>query len=172
MAFPIIPFAKLPRKTWNEKTEKKERIEIIDPPSPVEEEEEVASISSSSSSEYDLLEHLQELLPGDLENGEKPKKNASTAHLDDLKVSKQKKDRWRYVKQAIHFMKTWRANERERRKHYILREYEQKIAEYDAHCRQHIQDELAKHEKEVKLEAYRRLQRIERNSKKVSQYLL
>lgn len=173
MAFPIIPFAKLPRKYWDDQAEKKGRIEVIDPPSSEEEEDEVVSIASSSSSEYDLIQHLQDLLPGDLVDGQKPNKAANTAHLDDLKVQKKRVDRLKYVKQAYHFLKTFRERERERRKHYILAEFEQKVKAYDEMCRKKIQDELDAHEKATKLEAHRRLERIKRNSKKVkSSYTL
>ncbi len=167
MALPVIPFAKLPRKNWEENTEKKERIEIIDPPSPEESSSEEESVSSSSSSEYDLIQHLSDLLPGELENGEKPKKQANIAHLEDLRVKRKPPDRLKYIKYFYGYIKQMRARERERRKHHILKEYEAKIKAYDEMLKKQVQDELEAKEKEVKLEAYRRLKRIERNSRKV-----
>ncbi|RYH20641.1 hypothetical protein EON65_22860 [archaeon] len=169
---PIIPFAKLPRIDYNKKFEKKKRLIWTEDndfvtPDPKEIEESSESSSSGSSSEYDLLDHIATLMPGYNEEGKLTKK-AHDAHLEDMRPKKVRKDYFKYVRASWQYVSTMRARERERRKHYIIREYEEKVRKFDEMRRKVIQDELDAQEKEIKLEAYRREQRIARNSRKVS----
>lgn len=181
MALPLIPFASLPRREYKKGPvtiggEIKPRLDLTKvfhegDEDEYYEEEEVAlsdSDSSSSSSEYDLLQHLADLLPGDLENGMKPTKEANNAHLADLKVVKRRPDRLKYVKYAYRYVMTMRARERERRKHYIIKEYERKIKEFDELQKKMRDDAMAEEEKAIRLEEEERQQRIIRNSRKVN----
>lgn len=168
---PLIPFAKLPRIDYNKKFEKKKRLIWTDDndfvtPNPIEIEDSSESSSSGSSFEYDLLDHIATLMPGYNEEGKLTKK-AHDAHLEDMRPKKVRKDYFKFVRTSLQYVSTMRARERERRKHYIIREYEEKIRKFDEVRRKTIQDELDAQEKELKLEAYRREQRIIRNSRKV-----
>lgn len=167
---PIIPFAKLPRKEWNKKTEKKERLTWKDGDIYREESEseelDDSDGSSASSSEYDLIEHINSLMP-EIENGKVTRK-ANESHLEDLRVKAKPK---RYLRRAlaagVGYIQGWRERERERRKHYIIKEFEERVRQYDELHRKEVQERLEAEEKELKLEAYRREQRILRNSRKV-----
>eukprot|EP01039_Chlorochromonas_danica_P000468 gene468-506_t len=166
---PVIPFAKLPRKEWNKKTEKKERLIWKDGDIHREESEsgelDESDGSSASSSEYDLLEHISNLMP-EIENGKVTRK-ANDSHLQDLRVKAKPK---RYLSRAlaagVGYIQGWRERERERRKHYIIKEFEERVRQYDELHRKEVQERLEAEERELKLEAYRREQRILRNSRK------
>ncbi len=127
-------------------------------------EDSIASIESDSSSEFDLQQHLADLLPGDLVDGMKPTKQANTDHLGELRVTKKKKDRYRIFKMCYRAIKDWRAEERERRKHHIIREFEEKVRQYDEKLKLEIEEDIKAHKIAVALEAYRTEQRIKKNS--------
>jgi hypothetical protein len=124
--------------------------------------------SSDESSEYDLLEHIKDLLPGDIVNGEKPKKIANTLHLQDLKPVKKRWDYLYFAKLLGKKVEELKARERERRKHHLLRHFEEQVKKYDEQQKKNIHDAYERLQRERALEELHRLKRIERNSKKVS----
>jgi hypothetical protein len=175
---PHIPFARLPRREY-----KKGPVSIGGDPKPRmdlekffkgeqdhdfnESDFDDDSDASSVESVYDLMQHVADLLPGDLEDGRKPKKEADMSHLQDLKVTKKKPDRLKYVKIVYNWVRTMRARERERRKHYILREYEQRISDFDNLQKKFREDAMLEEEKLIQKETKERQKRIERNSRQV-----
>jgi hypothetical protein len=188
--FPTIPFASLPRKTYKKGPmtaggEMKPRLDLkklFDENEVTDDYTNFLYESSSdddvivrkgesdddSGSEYDLLEHLAELLPGELDNGKKPPKEANTQHLQELRPIKKKIDHLRFIKDPINYILSWPTRERERRKHYIFKEYEQQLIKLDE-----IQAKIRLQEREVqeqliRKEAIERRKRIERNSRKVN----
>lgn len=167
MALPMIPFTKVPPKIWKSRQEKKNRLDLNGPfhfnrpPTP---EDEIES-NSDSSSEYDLLEHLASLLPGEVVDGKKPPKTANASHLDALQKIKPEPKR-SYLSKITGFLGEQRALERERRKHHVIREYEEKIKRYEAEKEHQLQIQLQEITKQENIEELRRLKRIERNSKK------
>lgn len=179
MSLPHIPFAQLPRREYKKGPvsiggEVKPRLDLdkfFNGEEEVEEfddaDYESESDASSTDSGYDLMKHVASLLPGELEDGKKPPKEADTTHLQDLKVVKKRPDRLKYVKQAYTWVMTMRARERERRKHYILREYERRIREFDELQKKVREDAIQEEERLIRQEAKERQQRIERNSRKV-----
>lgn len=50
--------------------------------------------------------------------------------------------RRKYLKNPVSVFLRWRAAERKRRMHYIIREYEQKVVEYDKMLKAKIQEEI------------------------------
>ena len=171
----IVPFHRPPKKSWIEGMEKKKRLRIDltrDEDDDIEEEkfQEYVSDDSSESSEdsgFDMMQHIADLLPGDLVDGHKPSKQANMSHLEDLRVVAKKNDRVGIFRRFYRFIQRKRAEERERRKHYIIREWEEKIKEYDENQKQAILDRMEAHRKEVLLEKHRSEQRRIRNSRKV-----
>jgi hypothetical protein len=93
-------------------------------------------------------------------------------HLEDLrKIPKQSsffRDLFLYVYRLI---KRRRAAERERRKHHLIADFEEKVRRYDKEQKELLEKELEKMKNDVLLEAHRRLKRIEKNSVKVRQKL-
>ncbi|KAJ1421405.1 hypothetical protein B484DRAFT_481147 [Ochromonadaceae sp. CCMP2298] len=86
--------------------------------------------------------------------------------MEDLKVKPKKVDRFKYLKDTFNFIQAARSRERERRKHYILLEWEERIKEYDLKTKQEVLDQMQLQRKEVLLELYRSDQRRIKNSKK------
>jgi hypothetical protein len=174
MSLPVIPFAHLPRKEWHRKLEKKPRDKSswhpdVPPPSPKQSESESESEVSSSSSEYDLLEHIQSLLPEVVDG--KVTKKADETHLEDLRVKKKTKNVVAdTVVKTFTYVAGYRQRERDRRKHYLLKEYEEVIKKYDEELKKQQEDQQEKERRERLLEEYRREQRILRNSKKVNHH--
>lgn len=165
---PLIPFAHLPRKEWHRKLEKKPRMiwqEELKVRQDDLEEQSNGSEASDESSEYDLLQHIASLMP-DVKEGKVAKK-ADDTHLRDMRVKPEKKQ---YIKKALArgmaYIKGMRARERERRKHYLIKDLERKVREYNALHQKAIQDELLAEEEAVRREQLRRQQRIARNSRK------
>jgi len=64
-------------------------------------------------------------------------------------------------------IKRRRAAERERRKHHLIADFEEKVRRYDKEQKELLEKELEKMKNDVLLEAHRRLKRIEKNSVKV-----
>jgi hypothetical protein len=203
MSLPLIPFAKLPYKEWNDETEKKPRLEKVEHENEVfyiqkqadqnslekklkerkrgkpkrfkrviedeSEESDQSDSSSGDSSEYDLIQHIKDLLPGETgQNGEKPTKQANSLHLEELRAVKKPTNYFAVFHRVGKYIEDVKARERERRKHHLLRHFEEKVKEYDELQRQKIQEALEKKQKDKLLEEYHRQQRIARNSKKVS----
>jgi hypothetical protein len=172
----VVPFNRPPKKEWVNGAEKKKRLTIDltrDEDDDIEDENfndyEVSSESSESSEEeiFDMQAYIADLLPGEVIDGMKPTKKANTAHLEDLRYKPKPVDRLKYIKFIYRFIQRKRAQERERRKHYIIKEWEQKIKEYDAKLRQDVEDKMEAHRKEVLIELHRAEQRRIRNSRKV-----
>lgn len=117
---------------------------------------------------FDLQKHIESLLPGEIGEDGKPRKGAGglDLYLDDLRKKKPNRDRLKYVKYFYRVAVRWRRQERERRKHYLLKEFEERIRVYDEMQKQLIRSKMIEHQKEVLMEAHRRRKRIERNSKK------
>jgi hypothetical protein len=172
----IVPFHREPIKKWGQDQEKKKRLVInLDKEEDEDIDEENFNSSyikeedseSESEEEFDLQQHLEDLLPGELVDGLKPAKEANRTHLEDLKHKPKRVDRFRYIKDAFNFIQAARRRERERRKHYILMEWEDRIKEYDLKSKQEVLDQMEAQRKEVLLEVYRSDQRRIKNSKKV-----
>lgn len=172
----VIPFHRPPKKRWEPGAEKKKRLVIDlskDEDEGIEDEtfnadyEDDSESSEESEEEFDMQRHIEDLLPGDLVDGMKPKKAANDSHLVDLRVVRKKVDRFAIFKAFYRYMKQLRAQERERRKHYILKEWEAKIKLYEEQERQAVLDKMEAYRKEVLLEKYRSAQRRIRNSRKV-----
>lgn len=177
----VIPFHRPPKKEWKADAEKKSRLFIdltkeedgLDEEVPTYYEE--SSVSSEESEEsFDMQEYVAGLLPGEVVDGKKPLKKANTDHLEELRVKKRKTDRWKYLKMVFRFIIRKRREERERRKHYILKDWEKKLEEYVQKQQQAVQAKMEQHRKEVLLEQHRSNMRRIRNSKKVriSSFLL
>lgn len=175
----IIPFHRPPKKEWKAGVEKKKRlfIDLSKEEDGLEEEvptfyEDFSESSEESEESFDMQEYVAGLLPGEVVDGKKPLKKANTAHLEELRVKKVKKDRWKYFKMLFRFIIRKRREERERRKHYILKEWEQKLKQYVEKEQQAVQAKMEEHRKELLLEQHRSNLRRIRNSKKVSLLLL
>lgn len=185
---PIVPFIILPKKEFYKESEKKPRLNIkldhyinsdsesdisdydnIDDDDDIDETDGVTDIEdvSSNKDEYDLIEHLQSLLPDELVNGKPIKKDLDTSYLEDLRYKPKPTEYFKFVRFIYSAIKSARIRERERRKHYILREYEMRVKEYDEKRRQGILDRMQQQRNEVLLEAYRTEQRRAQMSKKV-----
>jgi hypothetical protein len=184
---PIVPFIILPKKEFYNGSEKKPRLNIkldryinsdsesdisdydniddddIDETDGVTDFEDV----SSNKDEYDLIEHLKSLLPDELVNGKPTKKDLNTSYLEDLRYKPKPIEYLRLFRCIYSAIKEARMRERERRKHYILREYEMRVKEYDEKRRQGILDRMQQQRNEVLLEAYRTELRRAQRSKKV-----
>lgn len=132
------------------------------PPTP----EPPIEVDSDSSSEYDLLDHLATLLPGEVVNG-RVTKTANTQHLEDLRVKKSATKKVGLVQSVVNYFEDMKARERERRKHHVLKEFEAKIQRYEEEKQRHLELQLEELEKQDMIEEVRRLKRIERNSRKV-----
>jgi hypothetical protein len=170
----IVPFHRPPKKAWKEGVEKKTRLYIdlsqaedgLEEEAPIFYEEESES-SEESEQSFDMQEYVAGLLPGELVDGKKPTRGANTAHLEDMRVVKKPKDTFKYFKIFYRFIQRKRREERLRRKHYILKEWEEKIKEYDEKQKQAVLDKMEQHRKEVLLERHRSNLRRIKNSKKV-----
>ena len=177
----IVPFAKLPHKRWHDKVEKKARLNLkfrekeeFEEEGEEEEEEESGEEeedSSDSDASITLAEHIANLLPGDVVDGQPPKA-ADTSHLADLAPDKKRPDYFKYCKMCCAIISRMRARERERRKHHIYKEYEELLRKYDEKKKELVREAMQAHEDAIALEDYRRKLRIKRNSKKVSMLIL
>ena len=171
----IVPFHRPPKKEWKTGAEKKKRlyIDLSKEEDGLEEEvptfyEDDSESSEESEESFDMQEYIAGLLPGEVVDGKKPLKKANTSHLEELRVKKQKRDRWKYFKMLFRFIIRKRREERERRKHYIIKEWEKKLKEYVEKQQQAVQAKMEQHRKEVLLEQHRSNMRRIRNSRKVS----
>lgn len=98
-----------------------------------------------------------------------PTKKANELHLEDLKYVPAKTSLLTKVFGfAIRIVKDRRAAERERRKHHVLAELEERVKQFDDQYRKTLRDELEAMKNAVLLEAYRAQKRIEKNSVKVN----
>ena len=172
----IVPFHRPPKKEWKDGAEKKKRLVIDlskDEDDDIEDEQFNNYIENSESSEeeseqeFDMQRHIEDLLPGDLIDGMKPTKKANMSHLEDLRVVKTKGETFKYFRMVYRFIQRKRSEERERRKHYILKEWEERVKKYDADQKQAVLDRMEAHRKEVLLELHRSDMRRKRNSRKV-----
>lgn len=173
----VVPFHRPPKKEWKEDAEKKKRLVIDltrDEEDDIEEEtfvEYVDDDDSSDEDDFDIAQHIADLLPGEIIDGKKPVKQANTSHLEDLRYVAKRKKNFGLVRRFYNFIQRKRAEERERRKHYILKEWEAKIKKYDEDMKQAILDKMAAHRIEVLLELHRSEQRRIRNSRKVRLFI-
>ena len=110
-----------------------------------------------------IQKQIKELLPGEVVNGKKGKE-ASSAHLHELKVPPSTFKFCYYYNELVRMIKDWRAMDRARRKHHLLKEFEKQVYEYDLKQKENIENEIAANRKRVILEAYRSIQRTKRNS--------
>lgn len=130
-------------------------------------EEEERGDDNDSDDGFNLMKHIESLLPGDYVDG-KPTKAANKQHLEDLRPSKKKWKKINYRRYLGNAVKNHMEKQREKRKHHILREYEEKIKKYYLAEQERITKELEEQQKAVLLEAYRTHERIKKNSIKVS----
>jgi hypothetical protein len=171
----VVPFHRPPKKEWNDGCEKKKRLVIDltrDEDDDIEEENFTEYIEddlseSSEDSGFDIVDHIADLLPGEIVDGKKPTKQANMSHLEDLRLVAKKADRLGLFRRIYRFIQRKRAEERERRKHYILKEWEAMIMKYDEDQKKAILEKMKAHRKEVLLELHRSEQRRMRNSRKV-----
>jgi hypothetical protein len=139
------------------------------------ESEEIESVSSGDSSEYDLLDHIRDLLPQEVgQNGvKKLTKQANSLHLGELRVVNKPVSYIGLLSSVGNYAEQLKAEERERRKHHLLRHYEEQVKKYDELQRKRIAETLEQKTNEQLLDQFHRQQRIERNSrKKVEKKLL
>ena len=184
-----MPFVILPKKEFYTDSEKKPRLNInldhyinsdsesdVSDYDDVDDDDDIDEISdiedvSKNNDDYDLIEHLQSLLPDELVNGKPVNKALNTSYLEDLRYKPKPREYFKLFRFVFRIIMEARAKERERRKHYILREYEQKVKEYDMKRRQDMLDRMQRQRNEVLMEAYRSELRRAKNSKKVWQYV-
>lgn len=169
---PLTPFVIPVKKRWERGQEKKPRTLTIDPDAYFEENfslaDSLSSVASDSTSESELsdagpdddddddmsylddyAEFVTTLLPKEAVVGEPmPKLEAVLAS------AAVKKDKTSVIERAWARFQQWRTDERERRKHYIYREYEAKVAAYDAKLAAQLQHEIEVMKKEVMREAH------------------
>ena len=183
---PIVPFFNPPKKEYYKGIEKKKRLNInldrlSDDDSDIsdfehsedsggsvnDENNEDVTDNESVISEFDLAKHIATLLPDELIDGKPTNKEANRAHLEDLKyIPKPINYLWCFY-YIYHRINNARIKERERRKHYIIKEYEKKVELYDINRKEWILKQIEQQEKDVKLEIYRSELRRIKNSKKV-----
>jgi len=172
-ALPIVPFHRLPYKSWERRQEKKSRmlIEVVGPDSDTSSEssESLSTISSESTdSDASFQKYIKSLLPPTPIDGEDiPKYKFDDDEKPPVVVEKPT-----LFQIILDKFLNWRIRERERRMHYIIKHYEDIVKKYDEKQKQIIQEELAAQEKEVKRAAIRREKQLKRLSKKVSRITL
>lgn len=180
IGLPYVPFASvLPKIEWKRGQEKKPRLIIredgdVKPNTGDEEkgtneaeenEDSVADSSDASSEsseeEEDLVDYINSLLPTVLDDGTVIRKKEAV--LDEVEVLKNRPP-W-YKRQWIAFQ-NWRERERIRRKHYIYRDYEERVKLIDDRIRLMIMKEIQANEDAVIEEARQTEIRIKNNSMK------
>lgn len=148
---PLVGFVIPVKKRWERGQEKKPRTLVIDPDTYYDDNfskalslDDLSSMASESSSENssladssdgdndseesfldDYTEFVTSLLPTEAIMGQPIPKLALATE------EKAKKEGLTLVQKAWLRFQQWREKERERRKHYIYREYEAKVAAYD-----------------------------------------
>lgn len=189
-SLPLLPFhnTRLAKKEWkDDRQEKKGRVidleDLRESFGKLEFDEsssegsysssEYSSESSYSSSEgsdkeedaygegFDWVGHIDTLLPDKVELGMPAPKLYKPAP-----PVKKKKAKIGLIGRAMLAFEAWKARERARRKHYLFKEYEEKVAEYDRKMRLEIYKEIAKHRHEVMKEVAQSLKRVRTNSMK------
>lgn len=168
---PLTPFVIPVKKRWEKGQEKKPRTLVIDPDAYHDENfsfaDSLSSVASDSTSESDVsdagqddddddisylddyTEFVTTLLPGEAVVGEPMPKLPV-----EMGTASNKKDKTSVIERAWARFQQWRADERERRKHYIFREYEAKVAAYDAKLAAQLQHEIEVMKREVMREAH------------------
>lgn len=190
-ALPLLPFhhTRLAKKEWeNNRQEKKGRVvdleELRDSFGKLEFDESSSEESYSSSeedtesSEYSTSEneddepdpygdgfnwagYMDNLLPEAAELGKPPPK----LYKPPPPVVK-KKVKVGILGRAMMAFEAWKARERDRRKHVMLREYEEKVKEYDKKVRMEVMKEIEKHRHEVMKEVAASQKRLRINTMK------
>lgn len=187
---PTLPFNKVPYKEWKPKQEKKTRVDIdefenfqtdfqtfnkLNPNLSYRKNREIVDFEEVGLDTFDqkrnyqteLLSHLANLLPGEINNGQKSAKEANLDHLQELRVKKVKVDRLYYLKKLHTFLRDWRKNERERRKHYLLKEYEFEIQKFVERRKQEERDLEEQQHKETILKEVERRKLFDYNLRRV-----
>jgi hypothetical protein len=173
----ILPFSPIPVKQWNDKQEKKKRIPAIAYDDNISELSSNTSHYSKSSNdlidlenidsksddtdEYDVIEHISSLMSTTNIDGS-IQKSANKEHLNDMKI---KHSNGLLIDISIYLYKSikkmWK-DEIERRKHYLIKDYEKKIKEFDEKKKKEIEDRKIAREKEINHELERREEDLKR----------
>jgi hypothetical protein len=184
---PLLPFhhTVLAKKEWvNNKQEKKGRVidlqELKDSFEYEEDEESEEEVSSEESEslasteswdsnyedgrnpygdDFDWAGHIDRLLPDKAELGKPPPKLYKKPEV--VRRKKNGPGLWGRAKIAFN---AWKEKEKQRRKHYIYKEYEEKIKAYDEKIREDILAEIAKHRLDVMKEVAASRKRLKTNS--------
>lgn len=143
---PMVPFAIHPRKEWHRRMEKKARLEIIYDSDDESEIPETPSESSEESEEsLDTQEDIQARIRSMLiENPD----GGPPIYMDkEFKGEVIREKKYSIFTYPCRMFMAWRRRERERRVHYIIREYERRVKEYDEMLRRKLKDEIEAEEK-------------------------
>jgi len=184
-SLPLIPFSHttLPKKQWVDNHQEKKgrtisveavRQSMVGNQSERDTDSDIESIDTreymsenswNSDEEYDeseqagLLEHIDALLPDKAEVGKpQPKIIKSPA-----KIEKRDKAPGFFGRQWLHFL-AWKEREKRKRMHYLYRDYEKRIAEYEIEMQKGIELEIEGIKKEVMRAAHELKRRIKINS--------
>lgn len=182
---PLIPFSHttLPKKQWvDNNQEKKGRVisvaavrqSMIENQSESDTDSDVASIDTreymsenswNSDEEYDeseqagLLEHIDTLLPDKAEVG---KPQPKIIKEKPPEKNKEKAPGF-FGRQWIYFL-AWKEREKQKRMHYLFRDYQKRITEYEVQLQKDIELEIESIKKEVMKAAFELKKRIKINS--------
>lgn len=194
---PLTPFVIPIKSRWEDGQEKKKRTIKIDPDKYFEDtfsqslsgdEDDLSSLDSSESSEYtpsvsereeddeedfDFLDNYadfvnKELLPAEAVVGQAPPK----LELYKPPETTGGTNAFGFVDRAWARFQAWCEHERERRKHYILRDYETKVKNYESKLQEELSKEIEKMKKDVMKEAVKlaKLRKINSMSRPVSKH--
>jgi len=178
-SLPLVPFAILPKKQWEDGQEKRPRVDPkklkfqADENPEVDNEDEEDGFSYSSSSSYSsysssdesddipLAEYIDSLIPKTPPDGSAKPKGVWEQDEKKMVVKKRKVGFFSYYWDK--FMK-WRDEERARRMHNIYKEYEKRVAIYDTKVRKEILHEIRENERVLMEEVKEIEKRIRANS--------
>ena len=131
-------------------------------------EEEEVDDGNPYNTKFDMMKHIEGLLPGNIIDGKPTGREASRAHLDALKPPDTNINYCYYLSYAYRRIKERREIERRKRKNHILIEFENKIKKYDMEQKKQLEMEIKKLEREVAKAAYQSNKLLQYNSKEVN----
>jgi len=184
-SLPLIPFSHttLPKKKWVDNHQEKKgrtisveavRQSMLENQSDSETDSDVESIDTreymsenswNSEEEFDeddqagLLAHIDALLPDKAEVGRPQPKIIKPPAV----AAKRDKAPGFFGRQWLYFL-SWKEKEKRRRMHYLYKDYEKRIAEYEVKLQKDIEQEIEVIKKEVMKAAYELKKRIKINS--------
>jgi hypothetical protein len=158
----LVPFATLPRVEWHPGMEKRERLD----PNTFEDDvdfpdDELASLSSEESDEsfIEIGDYITSLIPVTPPGGVKAK--AVWEEEEEIIVKAFKPG---CIRMLWRKFQAWRKKERERRIHYIYKEYEERVKQYDEKIKNDILDEMQANEEALVQEVLLSEKRMKANS--------